>query len=529
MTETVERYYIPAPEVPVPERLRVLKHDETCGLFNDSGDIDAHARHEEGIYHRGTRFLSRLTLKLMGARPLLLSSAVHRDNLLMSADLTNPDLYVNGQVVVPRGSLHVYRSKLIRSDTCHERIHVRNFINEPLDIVLAIEFAADYADIFEVRGQQRPRRGRLLDPRTGANYISLGYEGLDGIERHTRLECNPEPHTIGKSEIKLQVRLDAHSEQVFCVDISCESAPTGTKPAVRTVRPSQPAAIALAQKAHEEQERAQCVIDTSNQQLNAWIDRSTADLRMLLTSTPTGLYPYAGVPWFDTTFGRDGIITALECLWLTPDIARGVLTFLAQTQAKERDANRDAEPGKILHEARSGEMAALGEVPFGCYYGSVDATPLFVMLAGAYFRRTGDETFLQSLWPHVVAAIEWLPRSWPPPSWRKCWGMASEHVRSATPPGASKNVSNSAFGVRRSGCTHSHWTARKISVAYAARMPVTVCSRTSPCPNMPPRSSRGCMTISSSRAGVYVPWRIWSRVTIQCPITTARSGRTTMR
>ena len=410
MTETVERYYIPAPEVPVPERLRVLKHDETCGLFNDSGDIDAHARHEEGLYHRGTRFLSRLTLKLMGARPLLLSSAVHRDNLLMSADLTNPDLYVNGQVVVPRGSLHVYRSKLIRSDTCHERIHVRNFINEPLDIVLAIEFAADYADIFEVRGQQRPRRGRLLDPRTGANYISLGYEGLDGIERHTRLECNPEPHTIGKSEIKLQVRLDAHSEQVFCVDISCESAPTGTKPAVRTVRPSQPAAIALAQKAHDEQERAQCVIDTSNQQLNAWIDRSTADLRMLLTSTPTGLYPYAGVPWFDTTFGRDGIITALECLWLTPDIARGVLTFLAQTQAKERDANRDAEPGKILHEARSGEMAALGEVPFGCYYGSVDATPLFVMLAGAYFRRTGDETFLQSLWPHVVAAIEWLER-----------------------------------------------------------------------------------------------------------------------
>jgi glycogen debranching enzyme len=410
MTESVERYYIPAPEVPVPERVRVLKHDETCGLFNDSGDIDAHARHEEGLYHRGTRFLSKLTLKLMGARPLLLSSAVHRDNLLMSADLTNPDLYVDGQVAVPRGSLHVYRSKLIRSDTCHERIHVRNFINEPLDIALAIEFAADYADIFEVRGQQRPRRGRLLEPRIGANYISLGYEGLDGVERHTRLECNPEPRTIGRSEIKLQVRLDAHSEQVFCVDISCESSTSGGK-AASTVRPTQAADLARAQQAHkEEQERLQCVIDTSNQQLDAWLDRSAADLRMLLTSTPTGLYPYAGVPWFDTTFGRDGIITALECLWLTPDIARGVLTFLAQTQAKEQDVNRDAEPGKILHEARSGEMAALGEVPFGLYYGSVDSTPLFVMLAAAYFRRTGDESFLQSLWPNVVAAIEWLER-----------------------------------------------------------------------------------------------------------------------
>jgi glycogen debranching enzyme len=345
----------------------------------------------------------------MGAHPLLLSSAVHRDNLLMSADLTNPDLYVDGQIVVPRGSLHVYRSKLIRSDTCHERIHVRNFINEPLDITLAIEFAADYADIFEVRGQHRPRRGRLLEPRTGANYISLGYEGLDGVERHTRLECNPEPRTISRSEVKLQVRLEAHSEQVFCVDISCESSPGGAQ-APRTARPSQSAALASAQKAQAEQERLQCVIDTSNQQLNAWLDRSAADLRMLLTSTPTGLYPYAGVPWFDTTFGRDGIITALECLWLAPDIARGVLNFLAETQARELDINRDAEPGKILHEARKGEMAALGEVPFGSYYGSVDSTPLFVMLAGAYFRRTGDEPFLQSLWPNVVAAIEWLER-----------------------------------------------------------------------------------------------------------------------
>ncbi len=409
MTETVERYYIRAPEVPVPERLRVLKHDETCGLFNDFGDIDAHARHEEGLYHRGTRFLSKLTLKLMGARPLLLSSAVHRDNLLMSADLTNPDVYVGERIVLPRGSLHVYRSKLIRSDTCHERIHVRNFANEPLDVVLAIEFAADYADIFEIRGQHRPRRGRVLEPRIGANYVSLGYKGLDGVARHTHLQCNPEPHAIDRSQIKLQLRLDAHVEQVFCVDISCESSPAGAQ-AVHVARPSQPAALLLARKAQAEQERLDCVVDTSNQQLNAWLARSAADLRMLLTSTPTGLYPYAGVPWFDTAFGRDGIITALECLWLAPDIARGVLAFLAQTQARERDVNRDAEPGKILHEARSGEMAALGEVPFGCYYGSVDSTPLFVMLAGAYFRRTGDESLIQSLWPNIVAAIEWLER-----------------------------------------------------------------------------------------------------------------------
>jgi glycogen debranching enzyme len=408
--ESVERYYIPAPEVPVPERLRVLKHNETFGLFNDFGDIDAKARREEGLYHRGTRFLSQLTLTLLGARPLLLSSAVHRDNLLMSADLTNPDVYIDDQVVLPRGCLHVYRSKLIWRDVCHERIHVRNFINEPLEIALAIGFAADYADIFEIRGQHRPRRGRLLEPRTGANFVALGYKGLDGVERHTHLECNPEPHAVSGAEIRLQLRMDAHSERVFALDISCESAAANTKQASRGPRLSQPVALEQAERVHGQHERLRCVIDTSNEQLNAWLARSAADLSMLLTSTSTGLYPYAGVPWFDTTFGRDGIITALECLWLSPDIARGVLTFLAQTQARARDPDRDAEPGKILHEARSGEMAALGEVPFGRYYGSVDSTPLFVMLAGAYYRRTGDEAFIESLWPNVLAAIEWLER-----------------------------------------------------------------------------------------------------------------------
>src|SRR5690606_30552304 len=149
-------------------------------------------------------------------------------------------------------------------------------------------------------------------------------------------------------------------------------------------------------------------LQTSNTSFNRWIRRSAADLRMMMADTPQGLYPHAGIPWYSTPFGRDGLITALQLLWIDPDVARGVLGFLAETQATGYADAQDAQPGKILHEMRRGEMAALGEVPFGRYYGTADATPLFVMLAAAYYERTGDLAFIDRIWPNIRAALDWM-------------------------------------------------------------------------------------------------------------------------
>src|SRR5581483_4351739 len=284
-----------------------------------------------------------------------------------------------------------------------------------------ILFDSDFADLFEVRGLRRQRRGRLSRSLHGAATAKLTYDGLDGVRRQTALTFDPPPTELGKTAAAYQVRLAPKQVQALTFSVACgepdalapgSSVPDSSAPGASAPDSSAPAPFMRGLlAAHRELRRAAqnaCTVASSNDIFNEIVCRSMADLYMLMTHTPQGPYPYAGIPWYSTTFGRDGLITAMQMLWIDPRVARGVLRRLAAYQAKTYDAESDAQPGKILHEMRGGEMAALREVPFRLYYGSVDATPLFVLLAGLYYERTDDLETIRALWPAIEAALAWV-------------------------------------------------------------------------------------------------------------------------
>jgi len=395
-----DEYYIVTAASSTGE-VRVLKHDESFGVFDRSGDIQHAGLGEQGIFHEGTRFLSLLAFRLGNLQPFLLSSTVTKDNLLFTINLTNPDLYVNGAVVLRRGDLHIFRTKFIFQGTCYETLELANYSLSPIELSFTLQYDADFADIFEVRGIKRSARGHRFADEVSADRVVLGYRGLDAVVRRTEIEFSPAPEKLSASRAYFHRVLSPgrHEQFAFTYMFKTDNRHRG---GISGDGALDAAARSLKAKADNSQTL------TSNQQFNRWLEQSAADLHMMLTETPHGLYPYAGVPWFSTPFGRDGIITAMSFLWLNPRIARGVLAYLAAHQASEVIPERDATPGKILHEVRYGEMAALDEIPFGLYYGSTDSTPLFVMLAGFYYERTSDRDFIESIWSNIKAAIDWI-------------------------------------------------------------------------------------------------------------------------
>ncbi len=403
-----DEYYVLASSLASRRRKHVLGHGDTFAVLDQSGDIPLAVEEELGLFFRGTRHLSQLELLAYDRPPFFLSATVTRDNLRAVANLTNNDVGDHG-VGTPRSTLSIRRTTLVAGSSMLVRLVVHSFHLEPLSVRLALRFWADFLDVFELRGMHRPRAGVHDPPRAEGNALVFGYAGLDGVRRATRCQIDGAEPAWHGAQAFLDVVLAPEEERMIDVSIECcnaEVEPTGQHGFARAE------AARLAE--HRRWRAEAAVLQAPDDELNGVIEQALADVFMLTappepgTSHAVDRYLYAGIPWFATIFGRDGLIAARELLFVAPGLARGVLRVLAALQGTRLDPDRDEQPGKILHEARYGEMAAVGEVPFGRYYGTVDATPLFCMLLGDYARATGDLAFVRELWPHALGALAWM-------------------------------------------------------------------------------------------------------------------------
>jgi glycogen debranching enzyme len=372
-----------------------LKSSDAFLVADTSGDL-LRVNKEMGLFWHGTRFLQLCHITLQGYMPVLLSYAVAEGGDTCRIDLTNESMTTANGIAIGQGEIHVARQLTLRHDRLIHTLTVTSFYGQPLDINLTLYLGSDFSDLFEVRGIARQQHGQLLPIEQHSHELVLGYHGLDDVTRETHVTFSPAvvPEKPGIVAWKL------HLEHAAPLELRAEIQMSDTDTRRRMSM--------LATGASARHQLTPPTINTSDPQGNRLLKRGMSDMLMLSTQTPEGYFPYAGIPWYCCPFGRDGLISAMQFLPWLPEVMRGTLTFLARFQGTKNDDFTDEEPGKIMHELRSGEMANLRELPFIPYYGTIDATALFLIALEGYIRWTNDSAFAQQLWSHAQAAARWI-------------------------------------------------------------------------------------------------------------------------
>ncbi len=429
--------------------VQVLKQANLYLLTDPFGDVHPDGR-GLGLYRGDTRRLSCSILRVGGERPVLLQASAG-GNYHGAIQLTNPRMErnprdkVRPEEALETQKLGIGRHRVLTGEALEERVRIVNYAETTVDVEVELEFAADAADIFEVRGWTRPRRGRVLPVAMRADRVTFRYDGLDGTRLSTHVafteparELGPVDPEVAGSPSAGWVRLawtwrlaPGEAKELGWVVWTAERpvpvARAGTRARATSVAvepddaaepedtlfpPSPDVSTDLLAASYRAWSRGITEIKTDNELFNLAIDRSASDLRLLLNDGPRPgeRYLAAGVPWFTTLFGRDAILASFQALAVRPQLAVETLEVLAALQATDEDPARDAEPGKILHELRTGELARDGELPHRPYYGSVDSTPLWLILLGATFDWTGDRGLVDRLWPNALRALEWIDR-----------------------------------------------------------------------------------------------------------------------
>jgi len=386
------------------EELLALKSGAMFVCSRPDGDIRPGHASGEGLYIEDTRHLSELRLTVGGAPPVPLSSVMESGHYAV-INATNPVLHPAVGVSVAQETLNVRRTVLI-ADRLFYRVRVRNFASKPVVTIAEVSLAADFADLFEVRGLERTTEGRVLEPTHDEARVRFAYVAADGEHRETLVELEPSPARVrvdgGRVHVAWNVRLDVRESISLWITVTPSGQGAGE------AEPTAARAAARLESSHAGWVEACAQVTTDNEVFDRLIDASVRDLHALMMPVGADQLPAGGIPWYVAPFGRDSLLSSCESLMINPEVARGTLLVLAGLQAQSDEGWRDAEPGKILHELRAGELARTGHIPHTPYYGTVDATPLFLMVAGGYYRWTLDLDTMARLRPALDAALRWI-------------------------------------------------------------------------------------------------------------------------
>lgn len=366
------------------------------------GGLDGH-----GLYFRDTRYLSAYALAIEGLRPTILLSS-GKWHFLAAYVLANPGLLTRDGVAVPEQSLQIRRYRVARPTRVSESLAFQNFNPFPVTLEVAITVDADFADIFDVRGLTTPERPRVVAATQEGASLAFAHEARDGVVRSTRVRFDPPPTTLAARTARYRLALGGRGSERVTIEIEVEERARGEAEHARRTTTQPPTAPTRSERS--EGKAREVRVRSSNALFDAVLRQARADLRALMSGEPDAPFVAAGIPWYAALFGRDSLITSLQDLWLSPALARDTLTLLARAQGRTLAPERDEEPGKILHELRRGELARAAAVPFGPYYGTIDATPLWIVLLAEHHRATGDLGLSRALRPNLEAALAWIDR-----------------------------------------------------------------------------------------------------------------------
>ncbi|MBB5323934.1 glycogen debranching enzyme [Anoxybacillus tepidamans] len=382
---------------------RVIKENDLFFLTDEKGNIPKNHPYGLGLYTKDTRFLSKLHLRINGQEPVLLSSDAG-ENYVATILLTNPHMEKDGEILLWRESVEIERKRFIYEGVLYERINLKNYYPKPVQFELSIQVDVDFADMFIVRGFQTGKVGKRTGQTIGNRSLTFHYEGADQLKRATTITWDRQEKAVEEhGEIVFDFTLNHAEEQTVTLIIQPQIGDEARRNIVSSIE-----ALDRLKASYRQWESNITKMTTDYEPLARLVSRGIGDLRVLLTDLGYGPFPVAGLPWFGVPFGRDSLIAALQMLPFHPAIAKGTLLTMAKYQGKHLDPWRDEQPGKVMHEIRFGELATTNQIPFTPYYGTIDATPLFLVLLTEYVKWTGDFELVRQLKDNIDAAFMWI-------------------------------------------------------------------------------------------------------------------------